>query len=157
MELPCTVHLCVWLLGWFLWWEVCCVNIALTIHQKHTYTFFLFTERSRLLLQSTEQSLCCGKLSIFIPLPGLGQFSRNSVLPQDIFMYFGIPLVHILGEPEFQFSSPGAGWVLGSKRALKMSWKPRENIDIGQRPAQRPRNNNNVLIVLDFTLNSEVK
>lgn len=145
-------------MGWFLWWEVCCVNIALTIHQKYTCTFFLFTERSRLFLQSTEQSLCCGKLSLVIPLPGLGQFTPMSVLPQDIFLYFGSLWFTLCSWESQNSSSPPqeqAGcW--GQREPWKWAESETENIDIGQSPAQRPQNDN-VLMVLYFSLNYEVK
>lgn len=60
MNLPCTVYFLCLTVEVVFQREVCCVNIALTIHQKHTYKFFLFTERSRPFLQSTEQSLSYG-------------------------------------------------------------------------------------------------
>lgn len=126
---------------WFLWWEVCCVNIALTIHQKYTLKFLLFTERSRLFLQPTEKSHCYGKISILLLLPGLGPFSRGSVLSQDIFLDFGVPLVHSCNWARIPVLLPrNRHW--SHREPWKWAESQTQNTDIGQSPAQRPQTYN---------------
>lgn len=158
MELPCTVHLLCLTVGVVsLMRGLLCKYCLNHPSETHMYIFLIYRKVQTLSAINRAKSLLWETFTSHSSA-WAGAIYPNVCVPQDIFLYFGSLWFTLCSWESQNSSSPPqeqAGcW--GQREPWKWAESETENIDIGQTPAQRPQNDN-VLMVLYFSLNYEVK